>query len=195
MSSRRRRAAERRRLKNQGSLPPVQGEPDFVLVGILQRPHGLKGELLMRIMTDFPERIQPKSRLYLGENYLPVSIRSIRQHNHGLLIAFEEYQFRSDLDHIRNAPLFARTSELPRLAEGEYYYHELIGLQVVTDEGEELGLLSEILETGANDVLVARSEQYGEVLLPVLDEVFLGVDKAMRQVRVHLMPGLLPGDK
>lgn len=196
MTSRRRRAAERRRRKNEGSPLPIQGEPDFVLVGILQKPHGLRGEMLMRVMTDFPERLQPETRMYLGDAHEAVTIRSTRDHNKGLLIAFEEFAGRNELEHIRNAPLFARASELPELEEGEYYYHQLIGMPVVSDEGVELGVLAEILETGANDVLVVRSEKYGEVLLPfILNEVFLGVDVEEKVVRVHIMEGLIPEDK
>ncbi|KAA3642281.1 MAG: 16S rRNA processing protein RimM [Chloroflexi bacterium] len=191
MSSRRRRAAERRRQKNEGSPPPVQGEPDFVLVGILQKPHGLRGEMLMRVMTDFPERLKPETKMYLGDEHEVVTIRSVREHNKGLLVAFEEFKGRNELDHIRNVPLFARASELPQLEEGEYYYHQLIGMQVVSDEGLEVGVLAEILETGANDVMVVRSEKYGEVLLPFMDEVFLGVDVEKKIVQVHLMEGLI----
>jgi 16S rRNA processing protein RimM len=193
MTSRRRRKAARRREKKTGS--PISGEPEFVAVGKLRRPHGLHGEILTQVMTDFPDRIKPGVTLLLGEDHQPVEIRSCRVHSKGLLIAFNEYQTREEVGMVRNQNLFVKVSDSPPLPEGEYYHHQLLGLQVMTDEGRELGRVAQILETGANDVYVVRSKDGIEVLLPAIDEVILDVDLEAGLIHVHLLPGLLPDKK
>lgn len=192
MTSRRRQAAERRRRKQQGTgLPPV-GEPAFLLVGKLRRPHGVKGEILMAVMTDFPERLKPGVTLHMGNNYDPVTITATRHHNKGLIVRLEGYSSREEVEHLRNQGLYVRADDRPPLPEGEYYVHEIIGMQVVTDEGEELGVVAEMIETGANNVYVVRPEEGPDVLLPDIEEVVLEVDVKNKRMRVHLIEGLVP---
>ena len=174
MTSNRRRIAARRRNKHTGS--PERGEPVFLVVGRLHRPHGLKGEILMGVMTDFPGRIQPRVTLYVGPQHEPHKIQSRREHTKGLLLRFEDYDSRETVAVLTNQDVFVRTDDRPPLPEGEYYQHELIGLQVVTDEEEKLGKLVEILETGANNVYIVRGEAEKDILLPAIDEVVLGID-------------------
>jgi 16S rRNA processing protein RimM len=192
MTSRRRQAAARRRRKRQGTGSPLTGEPAFLLVGILRRPHGVKGEILMTVMTDFPERIQPGVTLYMGEEHKPVTVASLRHHNKGLIIRFEGFTSRNDVENIRNQNLFVPAEDRPPLPEGEYYLHELIGLQVVTDEGEALGVITEMIETGANNVYVVHRDDGSDVLLPATDEVILEIDVENKIMRVHILKGLLP---
>ena len=77
------------------------------------------------------------------------------------------------------------------MEEGEYYYHEIIGCKVVTEEGQELGLVSEVLTPGANDVWVVSLPKGKQLLLPVIDDVILNVDIANKTIRIHLMEGLM----
>jgi len=195
LTSRRQQASQRRKA-NQGKPSPSGSaefrEPDFVLVGILRRPHGLRGEAQVSIETDFPERLQPGLKLFLGPEHTPVTIRTQRPVDGGLLLSFEEFPDRNAIEHLRNAPLFSRIEDSPPLPPGQYYRHQLMGLSVVSDEGEALGTLTQVLETGANDVYIVRSERYGEVLLPAIREVVLDVDLANKRMQVHLLPGLLP---
>lgn len=189
MSSNRRRIAAQRRKKATGSR--IDSEPVFIAVGIARRPHGLRGEMAVSVLTDFPERLQVGSRLFLGEGHEPVTIRSRREHNEDLLVAFEEFPTRESLDHYRNAPLLVRIQDQPELAAGEYYHHQLLGLRVV-DQGEHLyGVLVEILETGANDVYVVRDEAGAETLFPAIPDVVLAVDLEQGRIVVKPLPGLL----
>lgn len=192
MTSRRRQAAERRRRKRQGTGSPVEGEPAFLVVGKLRRPHGVRGEILMAVITDFPERIQPGVTFYLGEEYTPTVVATVRHHNKGLLLRFEGIDTREDVEVLRNRDVFVSVEDRPPLPEGEYYLHELIGMQVVTDKGEVLGELSEMIETGATNVYVIRREGKAELLIPATDEVILEVDVENKTMRVHLLEGLLP---
>jgi 16S rRNA processing protein RimM len=77
------------------------------------------------------------------------------------------------------------------LPEGQYYQHQLIGLKVISDEGQALGQLAEILETGANDVYVVRGGGGKDVLLPAIEDVILGIDLDKKEMRVHVLPGLI----
>lgn len=170
---------------------PQSGEPMYLAVGYLRRPHGLRGELLMDVLTDFPERLQPKVVVYAGEAHHPLTIRSTRQHNKGLLVHFEGLDSPEAAGAYRNTWVFVRADDRPPLPEGEYYQHQLIGLQVRTQEGEVLGQVVEIINTGANDVLVVRRAAARDVLLPFIDDVILQVDIPSGEMTVHLLPGLL----
>ena len=193
MTSRRREIASRRRGIKTGS--PESGEPVFLAVGKLHRPHGLRGEVFMSEQTDFPERIKPGDVVFVGVEHHPVHIRSRRPHAKGLLVAFDEYHSREDVGELRNKVVFVRADDRPPLPEGEYYHHQLIGLRVVTDGDLELGILAEILETGANDVYIVRPESGPDVLLPAIEETILDIDLEAGILRVHLLPGLLDGQK
>jgi len=81
--------------------------------------------------------------------------------------------------------VFVRTDTLPNLPEGQYYHHQLIGLQIVTEQGSRLGKLVEILETGSNDVYVISGEEGQEILLPALEGVILAVDLEKKEMRVQ----------
>ena len=171
---------------------PNAGEPEFLAVGLLRRPHGIKGEITMKVMTDFPERLEPGVEVFTGKDHQPVHIRTVRRHGVDMLISFDEFSDREGVGMLRNQVLMVRVENLPPLPVGEYYIHELIGLSVVdVDNDAYLGEITEIIETGANDVFVVRSNQGSEILLPDIDEVILAIDIDRKEVRVHLLPGLV----
>ncbi len=188
MTSRRKKA---RRMKPSSGSPNAGG-PEFLVVGKLHKPHGVRGEMRMSVWTDFPERIVPGVELLVGREYRPLIVRSVRWHHQDMLIAFEEYRDRDQVGELRNQLLYVRAADRPELEEGEFYLHQLLGLRVVSDEGEDLGRVEKILETGANNVFIVRSSDGGEVLLPDIDSVVLSIDLAAGEIRVHLLPGLLP---
>jgi 16S rRNA processing protein RimM len=168
-----------------------QGEPAFLAVGRLRRPHGLRGEMQMDVLTDFPERFIPGAELFIGPSHHPVVIKAIRQHDKLMLVLLEGYDSPEKAGELRNLIVFVSTRDRPALEEGEYYHHELLGLSAIDEDGHHLGSVKEILETGANDVLVVQPESGPEILLPVTDEVILKVDLVEGLIRVHLLPGLL----
>jgi 16S rRNA processing protein RimM len=170
--------------------PPV-GEPEYLVVGFVRRPHGVKGEMLMDVHTDFPERIKTGMTVFVGEQYQPMVIASLRTHAKGLLIRFRGVKNPEEAGLYRNTWVYVPTAGRPELPEGEYYHHQLIGLDVVTDEGNELGVLVDIIETGANDVYLVRDADGKEVLLPVIPSVILDISLADRLIRVHLLDGLI----
>lgn len=174
---------------------PSLGEPVFLVVGKLRRPHGLHGEMAMEVITDFPERIHPGKTVYIGDEHHPVKVRSRRWHGRLLLIAFHQDHKHENAHDFRNHLVYVRSDELPALPDGEYYHHQLLGLRVVSDDGSLIGHFSKILETGANDVYVVLSESGQEILLPGIDSVIQKIDLERGEIRVQILPGLLPEKK
>ena len=180
-------------MQNQESGSLKSDQPEFLAVGKLRRPHGVRGEILMSVWTEFPERIEPGLTVYLGENNQPSTIRSVRTHGQGLLVSFEKYPSRELVGELRNQVVKVTTNDRPILDNGEIYIHQLIGMEVYEDEEERLlGKLTGVIETGANDVYIVRGDSGTEILLPAIDSVILGIDTGSRTIRVHLLPGLLP---
>jgi 16S rRNA processing protein RimM len=179
-----------------GPGSPLSGEPVYLVIGFLRRPHGLRGELLMDLHTDEPGRLRPGKILHVGEGREAVVIASRRMHGQAMLIAFEGVEDCDQAARFRNQWVYVSNQELPALPDGEYYHYQLIGLQVLEDEsGNILGELKEVLETGANDVYVVARPDGRELLLPAIPPVVLNISLEQRQMRVHLLPGLIEEDK
>jgi 16S rRNA processing protein RimM len=171
-------------------------------VGRLRRPHGVHGEIQMDVLTDFPERIRPGATLFAGPEHTPLKVRAVRWHNRVMLIAFTGLNTPEQVGELRSQILSVTADDRPPLEEDEYYYHQIIGLRVIDDEGRLLGTVSSILETGANDVYVivpgagepgtgAPGRPARELLLPATEETILAVDLDKGEMKVHLLPGLL----
>ena len=170
---------------------PQSGELQYLAVGRLLRTHGLKGDLLMEILTDFPERIKTGKLLYIGKEHQPLSIRGLRGHSSGMLISFAGIDTPEQAAELRNQLAYVRVEEIPPLPAGEFYQHQLLGLRVVSEDGLQLGQIEGIIETGANDVFIVRKPNNAELLLPNISDVVLDVDLAKGEIHVHLLPGLL----
>lgn len=138
----------------------------------------------MEILTDFPERLIEGKMVYCGSEHTAHTIRSLRTHNEGALIGFEGLETPESVRSLTNQTVFVRSDELPALPEGEYYHHQLLGLTVVDQDGKSLGVLVEILQTGANDVYVVKHADGSELLLPAIDEVILSIDLSRSVIQV-----------
>lgn len=172
--------------KNSGS---PTGEPLYLSVGFLRRPHGLAGEINMDLHTDFPERMKKGRILFVGDAHKPMTLTSVRPHQAGLLVKFKGVETPEDAGLYRNQWVYVQTKDVP-LPEGQYYKHELLGLKVVDENDNPLGELVEILETGANDVYIVRIDSGKDILLPNIPSVILDLDIGARLLRVHLLEGL-----
>jgi 16S rRNA processing protein RimM len=181
--------AEQENNSNTGSSPV--DEPVFVVVGKFRKPHGIRGEVRMTVLTDYPELIQPGQKIYVGPRYQAYTIRGLRWHGGDLLVSLEELPDRTAVEIFRNVMVHLKSEEMPELEEGEFYTHQLVGLHVVTDDEQSLGRLKEILYTGANDVYLVEAEDGKEILLPVIDEVVRQIDLEEGIITVHLLDGLL----
>ncbi len=167
----------------------------YLAIGQIVGPHGIRGEVKVELLTDFPERYRPGAQMYLGrEGDDPaaqrVEIATARPHQGRMLVRFVSVSARNGAELLRDLYLLIPEQEAMPLGEHENYVHDLIGLRVETDAGQTLGRVTEILFTPANDVYVARGPQ-GEVLIPALRDVVLSVDLAAGVMRVALPDGLL----
>jgi 16S rRNA processing protein RimM len=184
-------ASQKRKLKRTHPGPSPQGSgPSFLTVARVRRPFGVKGELLLEILTDFPNRLSRYERLYAGDDRQPYEVASLRRHGEGMLLQLKAVRDRNAAERLRGALLSIRADDLPPLPAGTYYLHQVEGLDVFTENGERLGRVMEILKTGANDVYVVRGEK-GEVLLPAIASVIRSVEPAEGRMVVRLMDGLV----
>jgi 16S rRNA processing protein RimM len=192
-SSGRRYTAQRRKARNLSQKfagSHNQGEPVFVVVGIIRRPHGLKGEVLVSLETDFPERLAKGVTLFLGDDHRQGTIDSSRHHGEGLLLSFKEFPDKESVEDLHNVVLSRKATELPPLPNGAVYQHHLIGLDVFEENGEVLGALDQILSTGATDIYLVKDNSGQEILLPATQDVIRNIDLTNKRIIVHLIPGL-----
>ncbi len=166
---------------------------DFLRVGVITTTHGLKGEVKVYPTTDSPKRYLELDEVIIrnGLDELTVHIEKARFFKNLVIVKFREFDIIEDVERFRNAELYVARENAAPLAEGEYYIGDLIGMEVVTDEGEFLGTLSDVIETGANDVYEISTKKYGNVLIPAIEQCIMKVDIEAEKMTVHLLPGLI----
>jgi len=165
---------------------PQAGEPGFLAIGLLGKPHGVKGEINLNISFKQIEDIFSLKSVFIGDLQVEYSIRSFRRKGEGLLISFEGISTRESVAHLRNKIIYIKIKDAPLLQEDSFYYHQLIGIQVINRQGQLIGKISEILKTGANDVYVITSPvpSVKEILIPAIKSVILEVDIANKRMVV-----------
>ncbi len=171
---------------------PPEGGPLFLVVGRFLKPHGVHGDITFQVISDFPERLQTDKLIFVGDEHRPLRITRRRQHAAGLILGFTEFTTPETVAELRGELAYVKAEELPTLPEGEYYHHQLLGLQVEDEEGAVLGKLTKIIENPANDIYVVQPERGPEILLPAIEPVILEIDLVQGVMRVHLLPGLIP---
>jgi 16S rRNA processing protein RimM len=167
-------------------------EPRFIAIGRIIRPHGLRGELAVEVLTDFPERFDTIEALYIGDPQQAEvwTVTASRRHKERVLLTLEGCADRTTAEGLRGLLIQIPIEEAMTLPEDEYYPHELVGLDVLTAEGEDLGRLSEIIFTNANEVYVVTGPR-GQILLPAIADVIERVDLETGQMTVRLIEGLV----
>ena len=132
----------------------------------------------MELLTDFPERVAKGKKVYLGEGHEFSMIKSVRYSNNGLLIQLEHIEYREEAQKLKNMVVYILTSEIPNLPSGRFYQYQVIGLVVYRDDKTRLGIVSDIITTGSNDVYVIKldDEKEKEILLPAITSVILEID-------------------
>jgi 16S rRNA processing protein RimM len=171
--------------------------PRFLLLGEILRPHGVRGEVRMRLLTDYPERISQLEHVYIGsspdaaEPVLYV-VQHMRMHQNYGLLKLKTIDDRNAAERLRALMVMVTLEDAVPLEADEIYLYQLINLTVQTEAGEILGVITDVLETGANDVYIIDSPTYGEVLIPVTAETIIETDIEAGIVIVQLPEGLLP---
>jgi 16S rRNA processing protein RimM len=171
-------------------------QPSFLLLGRVLRPHGIRGELRIEVLTAYPERIVPSMCVYIGSDPKDAAtaaayeVTKVRTHQQYLILQLAGMLDRDAADLLRQKYVMIPLEDAVPLEEDEFYLYQAIGLSVYTVDQEHLGEIVEVLETGANDVYVVQGPR-GEVLLPAIDECVIDVDLDAGKMTVCLMDGLL----
>lgn len=165
----------------------IEPREGFTAVGRVLRPHGVRGELRVAPFDPEAPNLQPGCTVWAGERRY--TIEAARPTGDAWLVAFREVRTRNEAELLRGALLEVPDSELRRSSPDAYFVYELLGLRVVTVTGQPLGVIVDVLATGANDVYVVR-EGEREVLVPAIGEVVTAIDLAAGEVRITPMPGL-----
>jgi len=169
----------------------------FVVIGKVSRPHGIHGEISIDYFN--PEDPQLFSRYQMiflqGDEGSPQPYRpiTVRPHKRFILALLEGIRTREEAEQLRGKAVLVDRAELPPLEEDEYYWHEILGMRVVTEGGGQVGKVTEIFPTGSNDVYVVR-EGAKEVLIPATKEVIIAIDREARTIVIHPLEGLLKED-
>jgi 16S rRNA processing protein RimM len=169
----------------------LNSKDDTIPVGKITGLHGVKGEVKLTPYGDL-EGVEWKTvYIAIGGSVLTVVVNRSRAHKGRFILELEGYSDRDSAATLTGAEVSIKKDDLPPLAEDEYYYDDLVGMEVVTDDGRELGLLKTIISTGSNDVFEVKGP-LGEVLIPAIRQVVLDVDSGKKRITVHLLEGLLP---
>lgn len=178
--------ARRRKAEREAYARPL-GET--LAVGRIVRPHGVRGGLLLEPYSDLVRSLVAGARVFLGEERRAATLAAVRPHGDRYLLELRGCSNREAAEAWRSAEVRMAAGEGGSLPPGTFFHWQILGLSVVTEQGEILGQVTEILDTGANDVYVVRGAR--EFLLPAIDEVVRQVDPAAGHMVVRLLPGLL----
>jgi 16S rRNA processing protein RimM len=151
----------------------------------------VSGEVAVLVLSQLPERFEPGSSLLLDEiGEASLTVVATRPHRQRLLVRFEGVEDRNAAERLAGRYLFVPAGLVPPPPEGEFWTHQLVGCEVVTERGASLGRIAEVMHTEANDVWATRDEAGVETLVPALRDVVVSVDVGTGQVVVREVPGL-----
>ena len=162
-------------------------------VGVITQPHGVRGEVKVFPTTDDPVRFKKLKKVILdtGKEKLDLEVEHVKFFKQFVIVKFKEFDNINDIKRYKRCPLLVTRKNAVPLEEDEYFVADMIGMKVITEDGTEFGTLSDVMETGANDVYVIDSKEHGEVLMPAIKECVLNVDMESGIITVHLMNGLI----
>ena len=145
-----------------------------IVIGRVGAPHGIRGDLRIIPLTDFPERFTALREVMVGDELL--HIEQMKPQGKNILMRFREYGVREEAQRLTGRLLTVAREEAAPLDEGEYYVFDIVGLMVYDEEGSVLGTVENVLRTGSNDVYAVRAADGREILIPALRAVVLAID-------------------
>ena len=162
-------------------------------VGVISNTHGIRGEVKVYPTIDNVRRFDDLKEVILdtGKEQLNLHVTSVKYFKNMVILKFKEFDNINDIIPYKGMDLLVTRENAIPLEEGEYYIADIIGSKVITDEDKILGTLTDVLQTGANDVYVVKTKDGKEVLLPSIEECILDRDIENKIVKVHIMKGLL----
>lgn len=165
----------------------------FFRVGVIANTHGVHGEVKVYPTTEEKKRFDNLKEVILDtkKEQKTLHITGVKYFKNMVILKFVEFDNMDQVLPLKGADLLVDRKHAIPLEEGEYYIADIIGSKVITDTEDELGILTDVLRTGANDVYVVKTTSGKEVLLPVIDECILDRDIENKIVKVHVMKGLM----
>lgn len=166
---------------------------NYLRVGVITSPHGVRGEVKVFPTTDDPNRFKKLKSAYIdmGKELIPVTIAGVKFFKNMVILKFKEYDNINDCEIFRQKDLLVTRDNAVKLDKDENFIIDLIGLKVVTDEGADFGTVKDILQTAANDVYIIEGNDGKEYLFPAIKQCILDVNLEEGTVTVHIMDGLL----
>ena len=165
---------------------------DRFQVGVITSTHGIKGEVKVFPTTDNVKRFKKNMEIILdtGKENIQLTVESVKFFKQFVILKFKGIDNINDIEKYKTKSLYVTRANAVRLRKDEYFIADLLGVDVWEDNGEKLGLLKDVIETGANDVYVITLEDGKELLIPAIKECILDVDIENRKMTVHVMDGL-----
>lgn len=166
---------------------------DLLRVGVITQTHGIRGEVKVFPTTDDPMRFKKLKHcvVQLKREDIELEVQSVKFFKQYVIVKFKNYDSINDIEQFVKKDLMVTRDNAVKCEPGEYFICDLIGLKVITDDGRELGTLTEVLETGANNVYEVTTPDDKQILIPVIDKCILAHDMKAGTVTVHLLDGLL----
>lgn len=166
---------------------------DRFQVGVLTSPHGVRGEIKVYPTTDDPRRFKRLKEVILdtGRENKVLEIESVKFSKQMVILKFKGVDNPDDIAKYRQCSIYVTRENAVRLGRDEYFIADLMGLKVHNEDDEEIGVLREVLETGANDVYIIDLHDGRELLLPAIKDCVLDVDVEGGQMKIHILDGLL----
>ena len=165
---------------------------DRFQVGVITSTHGIKGEVKVFPTTDNVKRFKKNMEIILdtGKENINLTVESVKFFKQFVILKFKGIDNINDIEKYKTKSLYVTRENAVRLRKDEYFIADLLGVDVWEDNGDKLGILKDVIETGANDVYVITLEDGKELLIPAIKECILDVDIENRKMTVHVMDGL-----
>ena len=167
----------------------------YLRIGVITKPHGIRGEVRVFPTTDSPYRFDVLKRVHIvrdDKTLREADIEDVKHFKKMVILKLGGVDSIEEAEGLRGAELHIPREEGVPLADGEYYIADIIDIEVVSDRGERIGIVRDVLETGANDVYIVRRFDNGrDLLLPVIEECILDTDIDNNILTVHIMDGLM----
>ncbi|QDR80438.1 ribosome maturation factor RimM [Sporomusa termitida] len=160
-------------------------ETDLITIGKIVAPHGVRGDVRIFPLTDFPDRFHALKTVYV-ENVGQMQLESARPHKKFILLKFAGINTMNEAGNLSGKLLKIGREDLVQLPAGQYYIFDIIGLNVFNEEGELLGIITDVLQPGSNDVYVIETQDKQELLVPAIKEVVKQIDIAGKKMLVKL---------
>ncbi len=166
---------------------------NYLRVGVITTTHGIRGEVKVFPTTDDPQRFLDLKRIFLdtGKDTLPLEIEGVKFFKKLVILKFKGIDNINDIEKYRGKDLLILREDAVKLEEGEYFIFDLIDSEVFLEDGGKLGVLTEIMATGANDVYVVQTPEGKEVLIPSIKDCILDIDAENKRITVHLLNGMI----